>query len=139
MPAVATSAADMPDSRFIRTLGESGIMCKSFVVAASLVVGIVLSASCPGQDNKPKPPIVTDPVYTKPQQLVDMDHGRRMNLYCRGAGSPTVILDAGMGDSTISWALVQPALAKRTRTCSYDRAGLGFSDAGTRPHTVDNN
>src|SRR3546814_18355971 len=99
MPAVATSAADMPDSRFIRTLGESGIMCKSFVVAASLVVGIVLSASCPGQDNKPKPPIVTDPVYTKTQQLVDMDHGRRMNLTFREAGQPTSILVAGTKES----------------------------------------
>jgi len=97
----------------------------------------MLPVPCLGQE-KPKPPIVTDPIYAKPQQLVEMDHGRRMNLYCRGSGSPTVVLDAGMGDSTISWALVQPTLAKRTRTCSYDRAGLGFSDAATRPGTVAN-
>jgi pimeloyl-ACP methyl ester carboxylesterase len=135
---VVAGAAGMSDSRFIRVLGESGIMRKSFAVAASLVVGIVLSVSCQGQDNKPGPPIVTDPIYTKPQQRVDMDHGRRMNLYCLGSGSPTVILDAGMGDSSISWALVQPALAKRSRTCAYDRAGMGFSDAATRASTVDN-
>jgi pimeloyl-ACP methyl ester carboxylesterase len=85
-----------------------------------------------------KLPIITDPVYAKPQRRVDMDHGRRMNLYCRGSGSPTVVFDSGMGDSTISWAMVQPALSKRTRTCSYDRAGLGFSDAATRPGTVRN-
>lgn len=113
-------------------------MRKSFAVTASLVVGAVLSMSCPGQDSKPRLPIVTDPVYTTPQRLVDMDHGRRMNLYCRGSGSPAVILDAGMGDSSISWALVQPALAKRTRVCAYDRAGMGFSDAATRPSTVGN-
>lgn len=112
-------------------------MRRIFVVAASLVAGIAWPAFGLGQE-KPKPPIVTDPVYAKPQRLVDMDHGRRMNLYCRGSGSPTVVLDAGMGDSTISWALVQPALAQRTRTCSYDRAGLGFSDAATRPGTVAN-
>jgi pimeloyl-ACP methyl ester carboxylesterase len=77
-------------------------------------------------------PIITDAVYTHAQRLVDVDHGRRMNLYCRGAGSPAVIMDAGMGDSTISWAMVQPAIATRTRTCSFDRAGLGFSDPATR-------
>ncbi len=43
-------------------------MRESFAVAASLAMGIVLSASCPGQDSKPRPPIVTGPVYTKPQQ-----------------------------------------------------------------------
>ncbi|MEW9570957.1 alpha/beta fold hydrolase [Rhodanobacter sp. Si-c] len=62
-----------------------------------------------------------------------------MNIYCLGSGSPTVILDAGMGDSTISWALVQPAIATRTRVCSYDRAGLGFSDGSNRPSTASNN
>ncbi|MGP1664790.1 MAG: alpha/beta hydrolase, partial [Rhodanobacter sp.] len=82
--------------------------------------------------------VITDPVYTQPQQRVDVDHGRRMNLYCRGSGSPAVILNAGLGDSTLSWALVQPALAKRTTTCAYDRAGLGFSDAATRPGTPKN-
>ncbi len=109
----------------------------SIAAAVWLSAGAMLPMPCVGQE-KPVPPIVTDPIYTRPQQLVDVDHGRRMNLYCRGSGSPTVILDAGMGDSTISWALVQPALAKRTRTCSYDRAGLGFSDAAARPGTVEN-
>jgi hypothetical protein len=47
-------------------------------------------------------PLVTDPVYTHPAQRVDIGGGRRMNLYCTGKGSPTVIMDAGMGDSTIS-------------------------------------
>jgi pimeloyl-ACP methyl ester carboxylesterase len=112
-------------------------MLKPGAVAACFFVGITLLTPCFGQE-KPQAPIVTDPVYTKPQQMVDIGHGRRLNLYCQGTGSPTVILDAGMGDSTISWALVQPALSGRTRTCSYDRAGLGFSDAATRPGTAHN-
>lgn len=82
-----------------------------------------------------KPRKITDPVYTKPVELVDIGKGQRLNLYCLGSGSPAVILDAGMGDSTISWALVQPAISKKTRTCSFDRAGLGFSDAVRRPST----
>lgn len=103
---------------------------------AILSVGVVFAARCLGQETAE--PLVTSSVYTKPQQLVDMDHGRRMNIYCLGSGSPAVILDAGMGDSTISWALVQPALAARTKVCSYDRAGLGFSDGSSRPSTAAN-
>jgi pimeloyl-ACP methyl ester carboxylesterase len=79
--------------------------------------------------------MITDPVYTRPARLVDIGNGQRLNLYCTGKGRPLVVLDAGMGDSTVSWALVQPALSKRGRVCSFDRAGLGFSDAARRPGT----
>jgi pimeloyl-ACP methyl ester carboxylesterase len=68
--------------------------------------------------------------------LIDIGQGQRLNLYCKGQGSPAVILDAGMGDSTISWALVQPAVSTTTTTCSFDRAGLGFSDAARRSSTL---
>jgi len=54
-------------------------------------------------------------------------------LDCRGQGSPTIILEAGLGDLGLSWSLVQPALARSARVCSYDRAGLGWSDAGPFP------
>lgn len=79
--------------------------------------------------------VITDPVYTHAARLVDIGGGQRLNLYCTGQGSPTVVMDAGMGDSTVSWALVQPELSKRGRVCSFDRAGLGFSDAARRPGT----
>ncbi|UGB37469.1 alpha/beta hydrolase [Frateuria soli] len=103
---------------------------------AGLAVGAVLVLPCAGQASGK--PLIDDPAYTRPQRLVDVGHGRRMNIYCLGFGSPTVILDAGMGDSTISWALVQPRVAARTRVCSYDRAGLGFSDGSSAPGTADN-
>ncbi len=86
----------------------------------------------------PARPLITDPVYTKPDQLVDVGGGRRLNLHCRGTGSPAVIFDSGLNDSAIAWALVQPAISKTNATCSYDRAGLGFSDAATRPGTAAN-
>jgi pimeloyl-ACP methyl ester carboxylesterase len=93
------------------------------------------SASCFAQAKLPKAAVIDDVVYTRPARLVDIGGGQRLNLYCLGSGSPTVILDAGMGDSTISWAMVQPAMAKTTRVCSFDRAGLGFSDAARRTST----
>jgi len=53
--------------------------------------------------------------------------GYRMHLNCIGSGSPTLILDAGLGNDSLIWGGVQPALAKRTSVCAYDRAGWGLS------------
>ena len=74
--------------------------------------------------------------YARAQHLVVLEGGRRMNLLCEGRGAPTVILEAGAGGSTLEWHQVQPALAKVTRVCAYDRAGMGFSDAGPLPRTA---
>lgn len=90
------------------------------------------------QASRAEDPVITDAVYTRPARMVNVGQGRRMNLYCMGKGSPAVIMDAGMGDSSISWALVQPAISRHVRTCSFDRAGLGFSDAATRAGTAEN-
>jgi pimeloyl-ACP methyl ester carboxylesterase len=77
--------------------------------------------------------VARDAPYAQAQQLVDVDHGRRLNLYCVGEGSPTVVFDAGLGGNTASWDTVQSVIAQHTSACSYDRAGLGFSDPATRP------
>jgi pimeloyl-ACP methyl ester carboxylesterase len=61
--------------------------------------------------------------------------GNRMHMDCTGDGSPTVILEAGLGDSYISWRKVQPEIAEFTRVCAYDRAGLGYSDSSSQPRT----
>jgi pimeloyl-ACP methyl ester carboxylesterase len=58
-----------------------------------------------------------------------------MHIYCSGQGTPTVVLDSGLGDSFISWEKVQPQIAKFTRVCSYDRAGIGYSDPSPRART----
>jgi pimeloyl-ACP methyl ester carboxylesterase len=69
-----------------------------------------------------------------PGQLVDIG-GYRLHIYCAGQGSPTVIFDAGLGDSYMSWRKVQPQIARLTKVCSYDRAGLGYSDSSPRART----
>jgi pimeloyl-ACP methyl ester carboxylesterase len=61
--------------------------------------------------------------------------GYRMHIHCAGEGSPTVILESGLGDTYISWRKVQPQVAKITRVCSYDRAGIGYSESGSQPRT----
>jgi len=67
-----------------------------------------------------------------PGRLVEVG-GRKMHIYCTGEGSPTVILESGLGDSYVSWRQVQPEIAKFARVCSYDRAGLGYSDPVSEP------
>lgn len=57
----------------------------------------------------------------------------RLHYVCAGSGEPTVWLEAGLPRSSLDWTMVQPALAQLTRTCSYDRAGYGFSEPGPRP------
>ncbi|HEX7034273.1 MAG TPA: alpha/beta hydrolase [Pseudomonadales bacterium] len=76
------------------------------------------------------PPAVED--HPAPGRYVWVD-GHRLHLDCRGAGSPTVVFDAGLGGSSLDWALVQPAVATFTRACSYDRAGYAWSDPGPLP------
>jgi hypothetical protein len=64
--------------------------------------------------------------------------GRKLNLYCTGKGSPTVLFEADGGRAGWDWSAVLPEVAKRTRACVYDRAGLGFSDPIMRASTVGN-
>ncbi len=71
-----------------------------------------------------------------PGEMYAVD-GYKMHMYCTGSGSPTIVLDAGLGDDAVIWAGVQPALAETTRVCAYDRAGFGWSQAGPAPRDAD--
>jgi len=73
--------------------------------------------------------------FPPPGTLIDIGT-HRLHINCAGAGSPSVIFDAALGGSSISWSLVQPAVSRVTRTCSYDRAGFAWSDAGPLPRTA---
>ena len=59
-----------------------------------------------------------------------------MHLDCAGKGRPAVVLIAGGGDFSFDWGLVQPDVSRFTRACSYDRAGLAWSDPGPIPRTM---
>lgn len=83
-------------------------------------------------------PLVTDPLYARAQRLVEVEPGRSLNIYCVGTGKPTVIFDSGLGGGTPGWAPIQATIAKHTRACSYDRAGINFSDPGNRPSSSAN-
>ncbi len=66
--------------------------------------------------------------HTPLGQMVDIG-GYRLHLDCTGSGTPVVILEAGLGDSSLIWHDVQQSVSQSTWVCSYDRAGLGWSDS----------
>ncbi|MBK8021927.1 MAG: alpha/beta fold hydrolase [Chloroflexi bacterium] len=69
-------------------------------------------------------------------QMVDVG-GYRLHINCTGTGSPTVIIEAGLGDWSLPWNAVQEEVAKTTRVCTYDRAGMGYSEASPLPRTAE--
>jgi len=56
-----------------------------------------------------------------------------LHIRCTGEGSPTVVIDTGVGDTSARWTSIQAELAQLTRTCTYDRAGYGASEPGPLP------
>jgi pimeloyl-ACP methyl ester carboxylesterase len=72
--------------------------------------------------------------FSPPGELVDVG-GHRLHVVCQGEGMPTVVLESAIAASSLSWLRVQPDVARFTRVCAYDRAGLGWSDQSTVPRT----
>jgi pimeloyl-ACP methyl ester carboxylesterase len=98
----------------------------------ALAVLVILGGSARAQDATTSPPL------PPPGRLVDVG-GWRLHLNCAGearTAQPTVILEAGAGDFSVDWSLVQPGVARFARVCSYDRAGSGWSELGPRPRTM---
>ncbi len=73
--------------------------------------------------------------HPPPGRLVDLG-SHRLHILAMGEGSPAVVMDSGLPGSVLSWCRVQPEVARFARAVSYDRAGLGWSDAGPLPRTA---
>src|SRR5215218_8479075 len=70
--------------------------------------------------------------YPPPGEIVDVG-GYSLHINCVGQGSPTVLLDAGLGEFSAQWVRVQREVSGTTRVCAYDRAGMGWSEMGPEP------
>jgi pimeloyl-ACP methyl ester carboxylesterase len=90
-------------------------------------LGLVYQVLGTRRDSKLHPP---------PGKLVDLGT-HRLHLLESGRGGPTVVLEAGLMSTMLSWSELQRALAGSFRVVSYDRAGLGWSDLGPMPRTAD--
>ena len=72
-----------------------------------------------------------------PGRLIDVG-GHRLHIWCMGSaepGTPAVLFDSGLGGGAFDWVDVAPEVAKFTQSCTYDRAGMGYSDPGPTPRT----
>ena len=92
-----------------------------------LALGFIYQLTTTARDLARQPP---------PGRLVDVGR-HRLHIWCTGNGDPTVILDSGLGGTTADWWTVQSDVSQFTRVCSYDRAGMGYSDLGPSPRTSD--
>lgn len=88
------------------------------VCVALLITGAIYQGIAMANDKTNYPP---------PGELIDIN-SHQMHLYCVGTGSPTVVLESGLGETHLNWSAVQAEVALITRVCSYDRPGFGWSD-----------
>lgn len=104
------------------------------------LVGSVALAACAVSSHATAqlPAAIPSATYTAPARLVDIGGGRKLNLFCQGHG-PVVLMETGFSDTTMTWRKVQAQIATFATACSYDRAGLGFSDAADHPSDLVNN
>ena len=124
----------LPANKIVSTPKQKLSLLKKIVVAALSAISLAALAGAVYQQVGSRLDARRSP---EPGKLVDVG-GRRLELYCTGQlqapGAPTVILESGLGDFLEEWQpRIQPAIAKFTRVCSYDRAGYGESDAGPMP------
>ncbi|HMO59704.1 MAG TPA: alpha/beta hydrolase, partial [Roseiflexaceae bacterium] len=112
----APPASRHSSRRVLRRIGRTLVVLVGLLVILGLV-GVGYETAAEAADTRAYPP---------PGRLVDVG-GYRLHINCMGTGSPTVIIEAGWGDWSASWnSRVQPEVARTTRVCTYDRAGMGY-------------
>jgi pimeloyl-ACP methyl ester carboxylesterase len=118
---------DLPAGRRSRSL-RWWLPVVAGAAAIGLAIGLGLSVAGAGGLDRWLSRHGVVPGYADLGRAVEAADGRRLYLDCRGVGTPTVILEAGMGMDARSWGAVFPDLARVTRTCAYSRANRRGSD-----------
>ncbi len=104
------------------------------ILVAAILIHAGISGGALELRGAPTDPIEKPGAMAQPGKLVRIAGGKTINIDCKGEGSPTVILTAGLGDS--EWQKVQPQVARVTKVCFWDRYGSGFSSKATGQETV---
>ena len=78
------------------------------------------------------------PLGPAPGRLVALGD-REIHLLCSGIGSPTVIVDVGLGATSLEWDAVRERVAAHQQICVFERAGYGWSSLGPWPRTAARN
>jgi pimeloyl-ACP methyl ester carboxylesterase len=111
-----------PVRRVMRRIGMA-LLGLIVVLLALAVAGAIYQAIATERAERAYPP---------PGEMVDVG-GYSLHINCVGQGSPTVVLDAALGDFSAQWVRVQREVSGTTRVCAYDRAGMGWSEIGPEP------
>jgi pimeloyl-ACP methyl ester carboxylesterase len=109
-------------SRFVRWIGRA-LLWSVVALLVLAVIGAIYQAIATERAERAFPP---------PGEMVDVG-AYSLHIYCAGQGEPTVVLDAGSGEMSADWVLVQREVSGTTRVCAYDRAGMGWSEMGPEP------
>jgi pimeloyl-ACP methyl ester carboxylesterase len=110
---------------------------RGFLVWTGGIVAVLLALATLGALYESAAEAADARAYPPPGRMVDVG-GHRLHINCVGAGSPTVVIDAGWMDWSTSWSSwVQPGVAESTRVCTYDRAGYGYSEPGPLPRSAE--
>lgn len=120
--------------------------CRIRLIGILIALGCLILAACAGgggpQESAESGASSTDPTAEAPTEKAtastdpdavsgtfEIDGGPELYVECAGTGKPTILLEAGDNSDTGQWSPIFTALTEQTRTCAYDRAGLGRSDA----------
>ena len=115
-------------------MGRKVLVALGALTAGTALAFAAVSAQQPLPSPRPDRSLVP---YANPKDRVHLPDGRLLHMVCMGQGSPTVIFTAGAGDWSLTWSKVQPAVARVTRACAWDRAGFGLSAPPAKPQTVE--
>ena len=109
--------------RYIKKALTVGGLAVLALILFAMIVGFTYERSARNRAAAEFPP---------PGKMIDIG-GRRIQLDCRGTGTPTVVFESGLDiNGSLSWDMVQDTIAQTTRTCSYSRAGIMWSDRSDR-------
>ncbi|AIQ18183.1 alpha/beta hydrolase [Paenibacillus sp. FSL H7-0357] len=75
--------------------------------------------------------------YQPPGKLVDAG-GYKLHINKLGQGSPTIILESGSGETSLSWRDIPEKLSEFATVVSYDRAGYAWSEKAPTARTGEN-
>ena len=122
MPNDVQEAGDSKPGRALKWAGRVLVVLLGLLVLVG-ISGAVYQAVASAMDQRNHPP---------PGVLVDVG-GHHLHLWCAGSGSPTVVLESGLGGFSFDWSFIREDIAESTRVCAYDRAGYGWSDPVDAP------
>ena len=134
MTTLTTTTTSAP----VRTGGMGRRILRGFARGLGVIAALMIGLGLAGAGYEAIAARGDATAYPPTGQMVDVG-GYKLHIRCVGAGSPTVVLDAGLGGTSLDWSLVQAEIGQTTRVCAYDRAGMGWSESGPQPRTPEQN